>query len=451
MKRPLLLSLQQSTSALLGMLIAAALSLPGAPAAAALEQPGFVADRAPEAQTGNREYGRFLVLRPAEYSRYEISPDGHVVIYFPLGVEGWYMGYYLRAGQLRYDQATEVASLSGGVLFRMPGYAIACAALTLDGTTGSGEIPGTLSGVYDERGLYFQAGKAALSFPPGLARQEQNFSLSTISLDLRGGVRATDSLQNTLLTESLHFDGPGGRIHSGGEFDLLVSSKDTEPRPAPVQSGAYGPGAAPASSPAAGGPPAFVNSGKGGPPDFVTGAAGGPPPFVTGGAPPSFTDFSSIELFPLLVHGSRLEAVITREGGLGDLRVEQPLLRTSALVLSADLAVLNLPALTGDGGPESEPARLTGQPVQAILSQGPVRRVILQADLIAVQSLPDKGHRLLLEGNASIDAPEGRLAAGALNVTTKDESYSVDLPDGIDLDFNLSALGGSDLLSGAGD
>ncbi|MCC7478434.1 hypothetical protein IT575_08215 [bacterium] len=432
-----------NSAATVWLLLCALLLLCPSHALAQLPHPGFLPDPEPQPQQSNREYGRFLVLRPAEYSRFEISPEGHVVVFFPLGVEGWYMGYYLRAGQLRYDQATEAVSLSGGVLFRMPGYALSCASLSLDGRAGRGEIPGTFSGVYAERGLYFQAGRAEISFPPNLARQEQQIGLSKVGLRLLGGVRASDKFHNTLITEALSLDGAAGTVSTAGAFDLLVSSRDASSLPA--TSGASDPG---------GGPPPWVKAGPAAAPTGAPGAGSpsGPPPWVKAGAagPPSFGDFESVEFFPMLVSGSGLSAQISEAEGLSNLRISQPLLRAEAMSLSADEARLNLSALSGaDDSPE--PSVLSGSPVLAVLRQGPTRQLVLRAGEISLLSLPEQGYSLSLSGTASISTPEGAIAAESLNVTSRGESYSVDFPDGLDLSFNIAELGDSGLLLDSGD
>lgn len=373
--------------------------------------PGFLPDAPARAAApaGPQQYGRFLVLKPAEYSRYEISPDGHVVVFFPLGVEGWYRGYHLRAGELRFDQLTETASLSGGVVFDVDTYRLACASISLDGRSGRGSIPGMLSGHDTLRDLYFQAAGAELSFAGGEGALEQGVKLSEVGLTLRGPLRAADAAGNVLLASDLHLEGSDRSITSTRPFDLLLAGKPGLKHSEVEQTAkrAQRPRSGPAST---------------------------------------LQSFSmdKDELFPLLLHGEGLSGHVDEAHGITDLSVTSPLLRGRAVLVRGDLAQVNVPLLSSGARPQAgqKAALLSGSPLEAVLLQGPEQQVRLRAGQISVDSLAGDRQSWTLEGGAEVLTSSGSFRATCLNFERQGESYSVDCPDGISLDFSLAELSG---------
>jgi hypothetical protein len=168
---------------------------------------GFVPDlnaAAPEAEPAGPAY---IEIHSRGYSRFEISDAGHILVVYSGGVKFSYAGYTLEAGELRFDQATKQAEVSGDVQVSSGKLTLTSQRIELDGVAGTGSV-GHLVGSLPEHGVSFEADSAQLTFPP---RDELPEAGST-QLTLSGAVTLRDRSGTTLLTEQVAYDGRQGRI-----------------------------------------------------------------------------------------------------------------------------------------------------------------------------------------------------------------------------------------------
>jgi len=160
----------------------------------------------------------YLEIYSKGYSRFEIGDDGHILVVYTGGVQFSYRGYRLSADELRFDQATSSASISGDVHFSSDQFTLSTQKIELDGLAGRGSISGHIVGSMSRGGVSFEADSATLTFPPGpdLPKSEE------AQLVLSGGVRVSTSKGFVLRTDQVAFDGATRRF-SSAPFTLVGS------------------------------------------------------------------------------------------------------------------------------------------------------------------------------------------------------------------------------------
>jgi hypothetical protein len=169
---------------------------------------------------------RFLEVFSQGYSRYEIERDSsgeqQVVAFFTGGVEFSYLGYHMSADELRYNQATGRADISGAVELRLKDDSgeveskVSCDRIIIDGEAGEGTIPGSLSGELRYESILVSAGSAAFSFEPGA----EVSSFGQLAFRLEDGVSVTTKDGFTLSTARAEYDGETGRLSAPGQVAL---------------------------------------------------------------------------------------------------------------------------------------------------------------------------------------------------------------------------------------
>jgi uncharacterized LabA/DUF88 family protein len=179
---------------------------------------------------------QYLTVRSQGYSRFEIEAD-NIIAYYTGGVEFTYLGFELRADDLRYNQASGVASVEGTVQFRSAGLNVDAHSLVLDAEQGRVNVTGPLrvlliqdAGEQDtsaaenpqpagRRGpLYVEAGSAVAVFPPGSVSPQ----LDEIDVELTGGILVVDEAGNRLTTSRVIYTGLGGVLNVPEAFELLA-------------------------------------------------------------------------------------------------------------------------------------------------------------------------------------------------------------------------------------
>jgi hypothetical protein len=360
---------------------------------------------AQERNEATRNLGRYLELRPARYSIFEVSPEGHILLYFPLGVEGWYMGHHINAGELEYNQANEQVRLAGGVTIELGSYEITCETALLDGLAGTASVPGELSGTDSQRGIFFEAASAAATFPPGINNLD-NVAVTDVSLTLQGKVRATDSEGHFIRSSGLLLT--AGLLKTQGDFELLLEEPADDEQ------------------------------------DRVLAAADDSPVSV-------LDSYADVELWPMLIRGAEASGELHDEGGFGLLTLTRPTVSSPGIWLSAERATVNLSGLeSGDGAVEPVTQRLLDAAVPRLTLDGsPVRLSVprsagpeseLQASVVRLSEFEAESQYWELSGDVTLLTPFGNLFAGSLGLRRRGDRSLLELPDGISLDFDLAAL-----------
>jgi len=321
---------------------------------------------------------RFLDVTAGGYSRFEIS-DGDVVAFVTGGVEATYLGYHLTADELRYNQATQAAVVTGSVRVAVGSMLWICDEVRLDGAAGEAVIDKPLSGTLSEPALGFQAGAAKATFPPGKTVQD----ISDVNLRLSAGVVVTGPGQTRLEAPAVAFDGASLRISTEGQF---------------------------------------VCTGDMGPQTVVVSTAK--------------LDFSEIRL-----EGTRIVAQLTKEGALDYGQVDQPVFSTPEMRLSADrLTVRNVPGVAAVG--LWWEVEFAGSPITGRLeSEG--RVLAFNARTAQVELGEEVLQHVALQGNVQMDYEGTHLAAESLVVEREGEGYAVKAPEGLSAGFDLAGLSGA--------
>jgi hypothetical protein len=156
---------------------------------------------------------RYLEVQAQGYSRFEIA-DGNVVAVFPEPVRFKYLGYEVNAGNLRYDQSTEIAEAGGGVFAVSEEYSFEAPAVVFDGRAGHVGANGGIRGSSSEFGYSIEANEAALSFPP----ESRDVGLTNMTVVCRGNVRIQDEKGGYVICGEARFSGANREINIPGVF-----------------------------------------------------------------------------------------------------------------------------------------------------------------------------------------------------------------------------------------
>lgn len=159
--------------------------------------------------------GRSLDIIAHEYSRFEISKDD-VVAFYTGGVEFDYLGYHLRANELRYNHSSQEAVATGNVAVTLDGFTAYTERIQINGTLGTVEILQPLTGIVEEPPIGFEAGACKAEFPPN----SSNVTLDDLKLEFSQGVTITAEQQSSLACEGLKYDGRTKQVHSVGPVVL---------------------------------------------------------------------------------------------------------------------------------------------------------------------------------------------------------------------------------------
>lgn len=171
---------------------------------------------------------RYLEVSSQGYSRYEIS-DGDVVAFFTGGVQCVYLGYTLTMDELRYNQATQVATASGKVNLASAAVNLQCDSAVLDGASGKLVVDSNLAGTLSELELAFTADSAIVHFPPG----DITADLDTLDIELIGtgdaGVRITGPQDSVLTAHQFRFAGNTRMLTCPGRFEFTAELEHALP------------------------------------------------------------------------------------------------------------------------------------------------------------------------------------------------------------------------------
>jgi len=321
---------------------------------------------------------RFLDVTAGGYSRFEIS-DGDVVAFVTGGVEATYLGYHLTADELRYNQATQAAVVTGSVRIAVGSMLWLCDEIRLDGVAGEATIDKPLSGTLSEPALAFQAGAAKATFPPGKTVE----SIADVNLRLSDGVVVTGQGQTRLEAAAVAFDGASLRVSTEGQFVCIGNM----------------------------GPQTVVGS------------------------------TVQLDLSDVRLEGARILAQLTREGALDYGQVDQPVFTTPEIRLSADrLTVRSVPGVAAVG--LWWEVEFAGTPITGRLeSEGKV--LAFNARTAQVELGEEVLKHLALQGNVQMDYEGTHLAAESLVVEREGEGYAVKAPKGLSAAFDLGELSGA--------
>jgi hypothetical protein len=160
--------------------------------------------------------------------------EQQVVAFFTGHVEFSYLGYQMSADEVRYNQATEVATISGAVEVWLPDEngevetRFNCIELIINGEQGHGAIPGAFQGSLNYGRTALVAGSAEFGFPPGQAVS----SAAELSLTLKDGVSVSSPDDGmTFTTGSAMYEGASGKLSAPGQI-ALVGTDAAEDSPA---------------------------------------------------------------------------------------------------------------------------------------------------------------------------------------------------------------------------
>jgi hypothetical protein len=328
---------------------------------------------------------RFLEVTSQGYSRYEIS-EGDVVAFFTGGVQCTYLGYALVADELRYNQATQVATASGKVGLASASMDLNCDEAVLDGATGQLVVDSNLNGALNDPSVSFTADSAIVHFPPG----QFNAGLETLDLELIGdgdtGVQINGPHHSLLVAHRLLFAGKTRAITCPGRFQFTAELDRAIQTPA------------------------------------------------TNGA-------QQAELQHLSMTGSSLDTVLDASGMFSTAQIKAALLQSDNAELSSPELHLNLLPPAAPDAPgwivEASGAPIAGR------AQSGEQTVSFTTLNARISSSGQDVDQIDLHGGVEVTTDSGVMSAETIQIRQQQRGFSIAAPDGLRVAFDLAALSGN--------
>lgn len=334
---------------------------------------------------GQEQPPRFLEVTSQGYSRYEIS-DGDVVAFFTGGVQCVYLGYTLTMDELRYNQATQVATANGNVRLTSAAVNLSCDTAILDGAKGQLVVDANLSGELSDLGLGFTADSSIVHFPPG----QLSSGLDTLDLELVGagdaGVQITGPNHSLLTAHQFKFTGKTRKLTCPGSF-MLTADLD-QPTPADTSD---------ASQP--------------------------------------------VDMQRITLSGISLDAVLDASGMVSEAVIRAANLATAGTELSSDELRLKLL-------PPPDPAspvwtvEASGNPITGHATRE-AQTVSFSTQNATITTSGQDEYQIELHGAVEVATASGVMYADVVQIHRQQRGFAISAPQGLRVAFDMAALSGS--------